>query len=183
MDVQWNDSRIKNNKNRDIKKSGFHQKNVPIATILSSSRSHNSPECLTFDLRCARVCTPPTRTRLWCRGRMTPPFCARNNWFGRSVCSVKNVFVFFTMCTLIQVYPIFITDQADAKEEIKAMPGQYRWGVNRLRECIAPLVAKGLKAVLIFGVLSNNEIKDNEGTIYYIIYIMYYFVEVFYLMY
>jgi delta-aminolevulinic acid dehydratase/porphobilinogen synthase len=30
------------------------------------------------------------------------------------------------------MYPIFVTDSSDdAKEEIKALPGQYRWGVDR----------------------------------------------------
>ena len=44
------------------------------------------------------------------------------------------------------------------------MPGQYRWGVERLEELIAPLVAQGLRAVLIFGVLSaTNHLKDKIG--------------------
>ena len=64
------------------------------------------------------------------------------------------------------VYPIFVVDAPDAKEEIKALPGQYRWGVNRLDECIAPLVANGLRAVLVFGVLgaARAAAKDNVGT-------------------
>jgi porphobilinogen synthase len=62
------------------------------------------------------------------------------------------------------VYPIFVTDVPDMKEEIRAMPGQYRWGVERLDELIAPLVAQGLRAVLIFGVLSStNHLKDKTG--------------------
>ncbi len=64
------------------------------------------------------------------------------------------------------VYPIFVVDSPDAKEEIKALPGQHRWGINRLDECIAPLVANGLRAVLVFGVLgaARTADKDNVGS-------------------
>ena len=34
------------------------------------------------------------------------------------------------------------------------MPGQYRWGVNRLKEALAEAVADGLAAVLLFGVVN-----------------------------
>lgn len=50
------------------------------------------------------------------------------------------------------MYPIFITDDPDASVEIKTLPGQRRWGVNRIEEFIAPLVHKGLKSVILFGV-------------------------------
>jgi porphobilinogen synthase len=35
------------------------------------------------------------------------------------------------------------------------MPGQSRYGINTLRKALEPLVAKGLKTVLIFGVPSK----------------------------
>nr|KAG5710502.1 hypothetical protein BaRGS_013148 [Batillaria attramentaria] len=43
------------------------------------------------------------------------------------------------------------------------MPGICRYGVNRLREALSPLVDKGLKSVLIFGVPGKVE-KDNRGS-------------------
>ncbi|XP_062509898.1 delta-aminolevulinic acid dehydratase-like [Corticium candelabrum] len=61
------------------------------------------------------------------------------------------------------VYPIFITDDADAVEPISSLPGQARHGVNRLEELVRPLVDKGLKAVLLFGVPTKVE-KDERGT-------------------
>lgn len=33
------------------------------------------------------------------------------------------------------------------------MPGQYRWGVGRLREALEGPVSDGLAAVLLFGVV------------------------------
>ena len=50
------------------------------------------------------------------------------------------------------MYPIFITDDPDARVEIPSLPGQCRWGVNRLEEFLGPLVKKGLKSVILFGV-------------------------------
>jgi porphobilinogen synthase len=50
------------------------------------------------------------------------------------------------------MYPIFITDDPDANVEIATLPGQRRWGVNKLEGFLGPLVQKGLKSVILFGV-------------------------------
>lgn len=50
------------------------------------------------------------------------------------------------------MYPIFITDDSDAEVEISALPGQKRWGVDRLEGFLGPLIKKGLKSVILFGV-------------------------------
>jgi hypothetical protein len=50
------------------------------------------------------------------------------------------------------MYPIFITDDPDAEVEIPTLPGQKRWGVNRLEGFLKPLIEKGLKSVILFGV-------------------------------
>ena len=46
----------------------------------------------------------------------------------------------------------FCSDEADLVEEIGSLPEQRRYGVNCLEEALGPLVAKGLKTVLLFGV-------------------------------
>ncbi|KAJ2595871.1 Aminolevulinate dehydratase [Coemansia sp. RSA 1722] len=61
------------------------------------------------------------------------------------------------------MYPIFITDEQDSLIPISSMPNQYRIGVNRLEAFIQPLVAKGLRAVMLFGV-PNDSVKDEFGT-------------------
>uniref|UniRef100_A0A0B7ANN1 Delta-aminolevulinic acid dehydratase n=1 Tax=Arion vulgaris TaxID=1028688 RepID=A0A0B7ANN1_9EUPU len=61
------------------------------------------------------------------------------------------------------VYPIFVVDDPDAVQQIRSMPGQSRYGVNRLKEALQPLVDKGLKAVLLFGVPEKLE-KDEKGS-------------------
>ncbi|KDQ57816.1 hypothetical protein JAAARDRAFT_194086 [Jaapia argillacea MUCL 33604] len=61
------------------------------------------------------------------------------------------------------MYPIFITDDPSACVEIKSLPGQCRWGVDRLEGFLGPLVKKGLKSVILFGVPVNCQ-KDERGT-------------------
>lgn len=61
------------------------------------------------------------------------------------------------------IYPIFVTDSPDAVEHIASLPGQARYGVNKLEERLRPLVDDGLKCVLIFGVPSKVT-KDDRGS-------------------
>jgi len=60
------------------------------------------------------------------------------------------------------VYPVFVMN-TDSKQEIKSMPGQFRYPPNQLNELLDPLVKKGLSTVLLFGVLSDEKLKDNNG--------------------
>ncbi|EPX75259.1 porphobilinogen synthase Hem2 [Schizosaccharomyces octosporus yFS286] len=62
------------------------------------------------------------------------------------------------------MYPIFITDDDDAKVQIPSMPNQYRWGVNRLQEFLSPLVERGLRSVILFGVITDSSKKDPRGS-------------------
>lgn len=50
---------------------------------------------------------------------------------------------------------IFGRDDPDGFEVIPSMKGQHRIGVNRLVDVLQDLVHKGLKAVLLFGVVSK----------------------------
>jgi porphobilinogen synthase len=54
-------------------------------------------------------------------------------------------------------YPIFISDDADAEEVIPTLPGQKRWGLNKLEGFLGPLIKKGLKGVILFGVPMKME--------------------------
>jgi hypothetical protein len=54
------------------------------------------------------------------------------------------------------MYPIFITDDPNASVEIPRMPGQRRWGVDRLEEFLGPLVNKGLRSVILFGIVVKS---------------------------
>ena len=56
------------------------------------------------------------------------------------------------------IYPVFVTDLIpdESSEEIPNFPEQRRYGVDALTEHLAPLVKKGLKTILIFGVTANT---------------------------
>lgn len=60
------------------------------------------------------------------------------------------------------MYPIFIIDEEDGEQPIDAMPGVCRYGINRLKSHLEPLVTKGLASVLLFGVVSQLP-KDDRA--------------------
>lgn len=63
------------------------------------------------------------------------------------------------------VFPVFITNEASEKTEITSMPGNYRYGYERIVEELRPLVEKKgahLHAVMLFGVMKDEE-KDRKG--------------------
>lgn len=63
------------------------------------------------------------------------------------------------------MWPLFVVDDDDAKQEIGAMPGQFRWGVNRLKEALTEPVANGLTSIILFGVLGESAAKDATGSL------------------
>nr|CAE02648.1 delta-aminolevulinic acid dehydratase [Suberites domuncula] len=68
-----------------------------------------------------------------------------------------------TLNTGCLVYPVFVSDEPNAEKEIRSLPEQKRYGVNKLEGALGPLVKDGLRAVLIFGVPTNAK-KDAAGT-------------------
>lgn len=61
------------------------------------------------------------------------------------------------------MYPVFISDEKSARTAIPSLPGQYRWSVDRLPELIDPLMADGLRSVLLFGVVDKSR-KDGTAS-------------------
>lgn len=59
------------------------------------------------------------------------------------------------------VYPIFIVEGENKKEEITSMPGQYRYSVDRMGEKLSRLQEAGISSVLLFGI---PEHKDETGS-------------------
>ncbi|KAK0955003.1 Aminolevulinate dehydratase [Friedmanniomyces endolithicus] len=62
------------------------------------------------------------------------------------------------------IYPLFITDNPDESTLIPSLPGQRRMGTNKLVAFLTPLIAKGLKSVILFGVPLAPSVKDPLGT-------------------
>ncbi|ORY68780.1 delta-aminolevulinic acid dehydratase [Pseudomassariella vexata] len=62
------------------------------------------------------------------------------------------------------IYPLFVSDLEDDETLIPSLPGQYRRGVNKLVPFLQPLVHKGLRSVILFGVPLKPGTKDALGT-------------------
>ena len=62
------------------------------------------------------------------------------------------------------IYPIFVSDQPDEETLIPSLPNQYRVGLGCLPSYVAPLIAKGLRSVILFGVPTASGTKDTLGT-------------------
>ncbi|MGN1115993.1 MAG: porphobilinogen synthase [Candidatus Ornithomonoglobus sp.] len=59
------------------------------------------------------------------------------------------------------IYPMFVTEGKNIKEEIKTMPGQYRWSIDRMGEILQEMLDAGVKSVMLFGI---PEHKDECGS-------------------
>ena len=59
------------------------------------------------------------------------------------------------------VYPLFVCPGARVKEEIRSMPGNYRWSVDLLVEECKSAFDLGIPAIILFGI---PETKDEVGS-------------------
>lgn len=59
------------------------------------------------------------------------------------------------------VYPMFVIDGENIKEEIPTMPGQYRWSVDRMPEVLNEMADAGVGSVMLFGIPAH---KDAVGS-------------------
>ena len=59
------------------------------------------------------------------------------------------------------IYPMFVMEGTNIKEEIATMPGQYRWSIDRMDEILQELTDAVVKSVLLFGIPKK---KDEIGS-------------------
>lgn len=59
------------------------------------------------------------------------------------------------------VYPLFVVEGNNIKKEIKSLPGNFHWSVDRLDELVEDIVRAGVKGVIIFGIPNY---KDDVGS-------------------
>ena len=60
------------------------------------------------------------------------------------------------------IYPIFVCEGKNIKNEIKSMPGQYQISVDRLHSLCNKLIELNIKSVILFGVPDK---KDDDGKV------------------
>lgn len=59
------------------------------------------------------------------------------------------------------IYPMFVEEGENKKEEIPSMPGQYRWSLDRMPEKLEELMKAGVTSVMLFGIPDH---KDECGS-------------------
>lgn len=59
------------------------------------------------------------------------------------------------------IYPIFVIEGENIKQEIPSMPGIYQFSLDRLNEDVAEAVELGIKSVIVFGIPAE---KDEVGS-------------------
>ena len=55
------------------------------------------------------------------------------------------------------IYPAFVVEGTDVKEEIPSMPGQYRWSLDRFPEKLEELASAGVNSVMLFGIPASKD--------------------------
>jgi porphobilinogen synthase len=61
------------------------------------------------------------------------------------------------------IWPVFVVEGSGQRQTIEAMPNQYRLSVDMLLKELEPVVASGVKSILIFGLVEDAD-KDASGT-------------------
>lgn len=61
------------------------------------------------------------------------------------------------------IYPIFVVEGSNIKEEIPSMPGVYHFSLDRLNEEIDEVAALGIQSVLVFGVPEHKDACGSEA--------------------
>ena len=59
------------------------------------------------------------------------------------------------------IYPMFVMEGENIKEEIPSLPGQYRYSVDRMGEILESMLDSGVKSVMFFGIPGH---KDEVGS-------------------
>ena len=61
------------------------------------------------------------------------------------------------------IYPLFVVEGKDRKEEIPSMPNQYRFSIDRLDEELKELSELKIKSLLLFGIPDHKDEIGSEG--------------------
>mgnify|MGYP002397812607 CR=1 FL=1 len=64
------------------------------------------------------------------------------------------------------VYPLFIIDGKKIKQEVKSLPGNYRWSLDLLLKEIEECIKLGIKSFILFPGI-NEKLKDKTATYSY----------------
>lgn len=55
------------------------------------------------------------------------------------------------------IYPLFVVEGENVKEEISSMPGQYRYSIDRIGEELDKVCLAGVQSILLFGIPKHKD--------------------------
>ncbi|NME95590.1 porphobilinogen synthase [Clostridium cochlearium] len=61
------------------------------------------------------------------------------------------------------IYPLFVTEGENIKNEISSLPGNYHYSIDRLNEAIEEVVKAKIKGIILFGIPSKKDEIGSEG--------------------
>ncbi|MFT3902749.1 MAG: porphobilinogen synthase [Niabella sp.] len=89
-------------------------------------------------------------------------YLQRRNRILRKSATIRNMVTETVLTVNDFILPIFITEGKGVKEEIKSMPGIYRYSLDYTVKEVKKIWSLGIKAVNTYVKISNN-LKDNTG--------------------
>ena len=81
----------------------------------------------------------------------------------RKSASVRGLVQEYQLRASKLVYPLFVLEDDNDKQEIKTLPGQYRLGLNHLKELITKAVSLDVTTFMLFPVVSEDK-KDAQAS-------------------
>ncbi len=84
----------------------------------------------------------------------------------RRTAAIRDMFGMDTPAASKFIWPVFVVSGEGRKEPIESLPGQFRFSVDELVKALVPVVESGVKSVLLFGQLEEQDAlqKDECGT-------------------
>ncbi len=61
------------------------------------------------------------------------------------------------------IFPLFVRHGKNIRHEIRSMPGQYQWSVDRLPEIIREITGLGIPSVILFGIPAEKDPIGKEN--------------------
>lgn len=81
----------------------------------------------------------------------------RKNYLMREM--VKNIY----LDTKSLIYPLFVCEGENIKEEIVSMPNQFRFSLDKLNEELEELLVLGINSIILFGIPEHKDEVGSEG--------------------
>ena len=61
------------------------------------------------------------------------------------------------------IFPLFVVEGENIKEEISSLDGNYHWSIDRLEEIINKVVKSGVKGIILFGIPNHKDCVGSEA--------------------